>query len=123
MTSAHTKNRKMTRTFLREDRARGKRQRVKNHCGRAAKRPGRVPRALGGHSEWIFRRLTVPNKKVAEGKSVGDMRTDVFEFKNFRAPTGAQTGGPAATSVKQASWVSTRPVRCVHAKNENINKK
>ena len=74
---------KMARAFLREDRTRGKRWRGENHCGRAMKCPGRVPNASDGRSEWIFRRVTVPNKKVTKGKSVGNVSTDIFAFQNF----------------------------------------
>ena len=78
----------LTRAFLREDRARGKRWRLENHCERAAKCPGRVPSASGGHSGWVFRRLTVPDQKMTEGKSVGDVPTDVFAKQNFSGAGG-----------------------------------
>ena len=62
---------------------------------------GRVPNASGGHSGWVFRRLTVPDQKMTEGKSVGDVPTDVFELKKFsgaggsrRAPKRAGGGPP-----------------------------
>ena len=84
------KMKKLTRAFLREDRARGKRWRLENHCERAAKCPGRVPSASGGHSGWVFRRLTVPDQKMTEGKSVGDVPTDVFQLKKISGAGGGR---------------------------------
>ena len=54
---------KIARAFPRGDRARGKRWLEENHCGRAAKRVGRVSGAAGGRSEWVFRLQTVPKIK------------------------------------------------------------
>ena len=87
------KMKKLTRAFLREDRARGKHWRLENHCERAAKCPKRVPSASGGYSGWVFRCLTVSDQKMTEGKNVGDVPMDVFELKNF---SGADGGGRRA---------------------------
>ena len=121
------KNKKLTRAFLREDRARDKHWRRENSLRvQAAKCAGRVPNA-----SW--RALGVDFSALNGARSKNDRRKKCrqrvqrtfFTLKKIRAPQRRPANGRvrAATSVKWASWVSTRPVRCVYAKNENRIKK